>query len=99
LGMDAGYFASQTRDLKDSDDEIDRFVNQTSVQSLFKYLREEKAGHPLGSLEVLVGNWEDRFQGGGMLERLRKRVARYTCEVDEDGMEVCEGRQMRNVAY
>lgn len=34
-----------------------------------------------------------------MMERLRKKVARHTCEVDGDGKESCEGRQMRNAAY
>jgi len=97
--MDHRQFASETRYLKDEDDEMDPFVNQTSVRDLFEYLRQEKEGQPLGELEVLVGNWEGRFEAGGMMERMRKRVARYTCEMDGDGKEICEGKQMRNVAY
>lgn len=72
---------------------MDPLVNQTSVLNLFKHLREEKQGQPLGRFEVLVGNWESRFEGGGMAERTRKKVARYSCSVDRDGREVCEGKR------
>ena len=34
-----------------------------------------------------------------MLARERRRDARYTCVIDKDMKEVCEGRQMRNVDY
>jgi hypothetical protein len=92
-------FASQFRYQEDADDEIDPIVNQTSVLGLFRKLGEEKVGERLKRMEVVVGNWEDRFVQGGMVERLRRRVARYICEVGEDGGEVCEGEQTRNVSY
>jgi hypothetical protein len=74
-------------------------VNETSVQDLFKSLRREKVGEQLGRLEVLVGIWESRFEGRDLAGRLRKRVARYTCDVDEDGREMCKGKQMRYFSY
>ena len=72
-------------------------VNQPSAQELCKYLREIKVAKALGSGLW----WGSRFQGRGMMRRFRKRIAtdstKYSCLVDRDGKESCEGSQMRKV--
>lgn len=81
---------------EDEDDIPDPFINQRSVGKLFSYLNSKKEGKRLTCLKILVGNWKDRYSGGGNIRRPRRRVAKYVCRIDENGLEVCHGKQMRN---
>jgi hypothetical protein len=79
-----------------ADDIPDPFVNQRSVDNLFGHLNSKKEGKRLTCLKIFVGNWKDRYRSGGHSKRSRRRVAEYVCRVDENGLETCHGKQMRN---
>ena len=99
-GMDRFDFLSKFRyfEGEDWEDEIDPIINQTSILTLFKYLRSKKIGKEFKTLDIFVGAWENRNKPRGQAERLRRRVAMYRCEADVDGKETCEGSQTRNTS-
>jgi hypothetical protein len=80
----------------DRDDIPDPLINKNSTQELFSYLRSKKVGKELDSLEVLVGDWENRHLPREMMARPQKRIARYFCQINENGREACDGYQTRN---
>lgn len=75
----------------------DRIINATSVIALFHNLRQQQqdrlqANMPLlNSLEVVVGNWDQRHQYG-MRGPPRHLLGNWHCRVDADEREVCEGK-------
>ncbi|KAH8591729.1 hypothetical protein B0O99DRAFT_597792 [Bisporella sp. PMI_857] len=60
-----------------NDDVLDPEINRESVKHMFEFLRHGiDDGMRLERLEVLVGEWEARYEHGGTMPRQRRRVAR-----------------------
>jgi hypothetical protein len=80
-----------------NDDVLDPEINRESVKHMFEFLRHGiDDGMRLERLEVLVGEWEARYEHGGTMPRQRRRVARYVCTVGQEEEELCEGEQVRS---
>lgn len=77
------------------EDMPDPVINKTSIDALFKTLRQKKRGNELENLDVYVGNWEDRNLPATMMGRTQRRIAWYSCYVWER-KEICIGQQTRN---
>lgn len=65
----------------------DPIVNQTFVEGVFNRMRTLQGS--LLSLQVHVGNWEDR---SSRVSRMSHLVGHWHCGMDADGQEICEGR-------
>ncbi|KAH7312907.1 hypothetical protein BKA65DRAFT_542470 [Rhexocercosporidium sp. MPI-PUGE-AT-0058] len=87
----------------DEVDEIDPIVNRETLEALFGELRRRKRsvmeeGTELENLVVYVGDWDGRYERGLLLsDNALFRVSLWECSVNEDDLEVCEGKQTRVV--
>lgn len=65
-------------------------VNLTFVRDLFDSMRSRQAS--LESLQVIVGNWEDRHAEHGLMMPPSRLMGHWHCTVDAEGGETCTSR-------